>query len=64
MDESESTDQFFDEFREEKEGTLRKIVSVIENRMLGLVALCDDGTVWSMPSGRKWQKLPDIPQAN
>ena len=48
---------------------MRKIIQisvVSPGSILGLVALCDDGTVWSyhfVKNRLTWEMLPDIPQA-
>lgn len=42
----------------------RKIIQIASNDIYGVVALCDDHSVWRLdllkPEG--WVKLPDIPQ--
>ena len=42
----------------------RKVISIVSTDRYGLVALCDDGTVWILLGSNGWQQLPRIPQAN
>lgn len=49
---------------------MRKIIQISESlaasgydRHYHISALCDDGTIWAFDNaGKKWEKLPDIPQ--
>lgn len=50
---------------------MRKIIQISESLTAAdicgvcwhISALCDDGTIWAFDNaGKKWEKLPDIPQ--
>ena len=47
---------------------MRKIVQIAAfargaySAASGILALCDDGSLWVRGTGYDWQRLPDIPQ--